>query len=90
MNLVYIGMSRGEKFGAKGRINGHMKKKRNLWTHFSVFEVWDNISKQEIEELEGLFRHFYRKDATANKLNFQRSYKPLRSIRRKSIETWIR
>src|SRR5437868_2510853 len=61
-NVVYIGMARGEKSGAKARLRKHRstKSKAGLWTHFSVFEVWDNVSKQEIEELEGLFRHLYR------------------------------
>ncbi|GAF97179.1 unnamed protein product, partial [marine sediment metagenome] len=34
----------------------------HLWTHFSIFEVWENITENEIKELEGLFRQIYRKD----------------------------
>ena len=92
MNVVYIGMARGESSGAKGRLKSHKRnqKKQKLWTHFSVFEVWDNISKQQIEELEGLFRHIYRKDANANNLNIQRSYKPLGLIKRKSLADWVK
>lgn len=87
-NVVYIGMARGARSGAKGRLRSHREKKKDLWTHFSVFEVWDNISKQQIEELEGLFRHIYRHDSKANQLNIQRSYKPLSSIKRKSADEW--
>lgn len=92
MNVVYIGMARGENSGARARLKAHVKSegKRNLWTHFSVFEVWDNIRKEQIEELEGLFRHLYRKDASANGLNVQRTYKPLGKIRRKSPDAWMR
>jgi hypothetical protein len=88
MDVVYIGMARGEKTGAKGRRQSHKKSKSKKWTHFSVYEVWDNISKQQVEELEGLFRHIYRKDSAANSLNVQGSYGPLLKIRRKSPEEW--
>jgi hypothetical protein len=88
MDVVYVGMARGEESGAKGRLQSHRKNKSKLWTHFSVYEVWDNISKRQVEELEGLFRHIYRFDANANKLNTQKSYKPLLQIRRHSAEDW--
>ena len=55
----------------------HPKKKAGLWTHFSVFEVWDNITQAEVVEPEGLFREIYRQDARANRLNKQRSFKTL-------------
>jgi hypothetical protein len=89
MDVVYVGMARGEQSGAKGRLIAHKRSKPNLWTHFSLYEVWDNITKSQVEELEGLFRQIYRYDSTANKLNVQRTYKPLRAIRRKSAADWI-
>lgn len=88
MNVVYVGMARGEDSGMKGRLVRHRRNKPELWTHFSVFEVWDNISAQEVEELEGLFRHIYRHDTEANQLNTQRRHKPLDAIRRKSADEW--
>jgi hypothetical protein len=88
MNVVYVGMARGEASGIKGRLIKHRKNKPDLWTHFSAFEVWDNISAQEVEELEGLFRHIYRYDTEANSLNAQGSHKPLDLIRRKSVTEW--
>jgi hypothetical protein len=88
MDVVYVGMARGERSGAKGRLIAHKRSKPNLWTHFSVYEVWDNINKSQVEELEGLFRQIYRHDSNANKLNVQRTYKPLRAIHRKSIDDW--
>jgi hypothetical protein len=90
MDVVYIGMARGENTGVKARLQNHKKSKSKLWTHFSVYEVWDNISKEQVEELEGLFRHIYRKDSAANSLNSQKSYRPLLKIRRKSPEEWHR
>jgi hypothetical protein len=86
--VVYIGMARGDKTGVKGRLLKHRRNKAKMWTHFSVFEVWDNITKEQVEELEGFFRHVYRYDPTTLALGKQRSYRPLRRIRRKSAAEW--
>ena len=87
-NVVYVGMARGEKTGIAGRLLSHRRHKAQLWTHFSAYEVWDNIRSEEVEELEGLFRHLYRHDSRANSLNKQRSYRPLNQIRRQSSQDW--
>ncbi|WP_139056517.1 GIY-YIG nuclease family protein [Rheinheimera sp. A13L] len=76
-DVVYVGMARRS---IKERLESHLKSKEGLWSHFSAFEVWDNITDVEIEELEGLFRHLYRFDSNANTLNVQRSYKPLAAV----------
>ena len=89
-NVVYVGMARGEKSGIAGRLLSHKRTKGDLWTHFSAFEVWDNIRMEEVEELEGLFRHLYRHDSRANSLNKQRSYKPLDRVRKQSEGEWER
>ena len=78
-------MARGEKTGIKGRLLKHLSSKADLWTHFSVFEVWDNITGEQIQELEGLFRHMYRRDATANSLNKQNGHGPLHKLRKLSL-----
>lgn len=80
-DVVYVGMAQNS---IKNRLRGHANSlsKWGKWTHFSMFEVWDNISSKEIAELEGLFRHLYRWDSKANSLNVQRSYKPLGRLRR--------
>ena len=89
-DVVYIGMARGEKTGVRGRLWSHMHspKKRGLWTHFSVYEVWDNITSAEVEELEGMFRAIYRKDLKANQINRQRSFKKLRNVRKNKLAEW--
>ena len=82
-NLVYIGMSGKEARGRiKGRLYRHKRNKSKIWTHFSYYEVWDNISDLEIKELEGLFRQLYRFDGRANTLNKQQTHKPLIKVRR--------
>lgn len=89
-DVRYIGMSAGKRFGIKGRLRSHVRSKRkgDEWTHFSVFQVWDNVTDQEIAELEGLARHIYRRDPTASTLNIQRGYKKLRRVRDNKITNW--
>ena len=91
-NVVYIGMAAGTKTASiRGRLRVHRRQKGNLWTHFSAFEVWDNVGEEEVKELEGLFRHIYRKDTRANKLNRQRAFKKLSKVRRDTKkENWMR
>ncbi len=90
-DVRYIGMSRGY-LGIKRRLRSHIKSKRKgkEWTHFSVFEVWDNVTDQEIVELEGFARHIYRRDTIASGLNIQRGYKGLRNprVRNNKISDW--
>ncbi len=87
-DVVYIGMARGLKGGVKSRLRSHRRKKTDLWTHFSVYEVWDNITEGEVEELEGLFRHIYRRDPRANQVNRQRSFKKMKTIRQRQLKKW--
>ena len=76
--------------GIRSRLLSHArsKRKRELWTHFSIFQVWDNITEAEVAELEGLFRHIYRKDTRANRINRQRSFKKLKKVRRNNLSQW--
>jgi hypothetical protein len=88
-DLLYIGMaSAGRRGGIRGRLWSHFKKKGDSWTHFSAFEVWDNIRDEEVAELEGLFRHIYRRDTRANSLNVQRGFRKVRSVRKNDLRKW--
>lgn len=86
-DLVYIGMARRN---IKKRLKVHLKskKKADMWSHFSVFEVWDNISNAEIEELEGLFRYLYKKDSRANQLNKQKGYQKMNKVKNDKLGEW--
>ena len=88
-DVVYVGMARGLKAGMQGRLRSHQRRKGPLWTHFSAFEVWDNIREEEIEELEGLFRHIYQYDARANSLNAQKGYRRLKRVAKQSAKKWL-
>ena len=80
-DVVYVGLSAaGESGHVRRRLRAHVRNKPGLWTHFSVFEVWDNVTEGEIRELEGLFRQIYKRDSRANKLNKQRGFKKFRII----------
>jgi hypothetical protein len=85
-DVVYVGMAR--QGSIRGRLKAHRRKKVGLWTHFSIFQVWDNIRDEEVSELEGLFRHIYRKDTRANRLNVQRSFKKVKKICENDLQLW--
>ncbi|MGH2396426.1 MAG: GIY-YIG nuclease family protein [bacterium] len=94
--VVYIGMARGGEGirhrGIRRRLQGHVRsrRKRDAWTHFSLYEVWPNISDDEVGELEGLLRSIYRKDPRANILNLARGFNPLRKVRENNLKRWQR
>ena len=46
-DVVYVGKSAGKKAGIYARLKAHVKNKRLKWTHFTIFEVHDNITAQE-------------------------------------------
>lgn len=90
-SVVYVGMAAaGRRGGLRARLLAHRRSKRKaaLWTHFSAFEVWDNIRDDEVAELEGLLRHVYRYDPEANKLNLQKGFKKARRVRQNNLKLW--
>jgi hypothetical protein len=88
-DVVYIGMSgRGVVSGIHGRLYNHNKSKLLKWTHFTLFEVHDNVTNAEIKELEGLILCIYRKDSRANKHNVQLRYKPFREVLENKFSKW--
>ena len=88
-NVVYIGMAGADKAGIHGRLNSHSRSKRKIgkWSHFSIFEVHDNITRETIQELEGLVRHIYRSDSKSQQINLQKRFKKFKQIHKK-LNTW--
>jgi hypothetical protein len=75
-DVVYVGMTSD---GMYSRLGQHRRDwLQSEWTHFTIFEVHDNITDEEIRELEGLFRHLYRKDSKTNRHNSQLRHMPFR------------
>ena len=81
LNLAYVGMT-GR--GAKGRLGTHAETKFGQWSHCSLLEVWDNVTREQIEELEALFRHTLRRDANANSLNIQKGSAVFHRLKRET------
>jgi hypothetical protein len=81
--LVYVGMS-GVNGRVAARLRKHAKSLNKDWSHFSYYEVWDNITDAEIAELEGLFLQLSRFDKNTNLQNSQNTHKPLIQLRRKT------
>src|SRR5437667_1131438 len=51
-DVVYVGLGgTGQRGGIRSRLRSHRRTKKGLWTHFSIFQVWDNIRDEEIREL---------------------------------------
>jgi hypothetical protein len=73
-DVVYVGKTNYGMFSRLGRHRRDWLKSK--WTHFTIFEVHDNITDKEIGELEGLFRHMYRKDSKTNRHNSQLRHMP--------------
>lgn len=90
--VVYIGVggvSKDVKSGVGGRIKTHHKTKED-WTHYSFFEVHDNISREEILELEGLFLRIFRHDPRVKLENVQLGSKILRNLSKDSSPAWAK
>ena len=78
------------KGGIRSRLKSHAKSQTKVWSHFSIFKVWENIREDEVEELEGLFREIYRKDKRANRFNKQKKFKKMQMVREDNLGKWKR
>ena len=86
-DLVYIGIAgRGDKphRGINARLNEHRAGKKD-WTHYSFFEVHDNIGGNEILELEGLLLHIFRHDPRIELENKQIGSNKLKRVSGKEV-----
>ena len=91
-HVCYIGVAgvsaTGES-GIRGRLRSHTKsKKLPPWTHYSFFEVHDNISRQEILELEGLLLRIFRHDNRIKLGNAQLGSKVLKRLSSPRNPVW--
>lgn len=85
--VTYVGVAGLGKAGGggvRGRLEGHNAGTKK-WTHFSVFEVHDNITREEIRELEALLLEIFRHDSRIQLANKQKGSKKLYQLRRKSL-----
>ena len=85
-DVDYIGMAASG--GIRSRLRSHKKSQTKIWSHFSIFQVWENVGEEEVQELEGLFREIYRKDRRANRFNKQKKCRKIRDVRVDDLSKW--
>jgi hypothetical protein len=78
----YVGIGGlGNKSAIASRIKSHHKRKPG-WTHFSYFEVHDNISADEIREMEQLLLAIFADDSRIRLTNIQKGSRNFREARK--------
>lgn len=93
--VVYIGVAglgKGGTGGIRGRLQRHNRPKRKKdgkkakeWTHYSMFEMHDNITRDEIRELESLLLAIFRHDRRIALTNKQQGSTRLYRLRRRVL-----
>jgi hypothetical protein len=77
----YIGIGGlGDKSAIGGRIKSHQKRKSE-WTHFSYFEVHDNIGADEIREMEQLLLAIFADDSRIALTNIRKGSRNFKEAR---------
>jgi hypothetical protein len=81
----YIGISGvGERGRIHRRLRSHRRRKAD-WTHFSFFEVHDNITAHEIRELEALLLQIFRDDSRIELANLQTGSRAFTTLRHRKM-----
>lgn len=82
----YIGIAgSGPKGGSiRSRLRSHKRHKKG-WTHFSFFEVHDNVSGEEIREIEALLLQIFRHDPRIQLSNLQTGSRKFRQARMRDL-----
>jgi len=81
--VVYIGVAGIGKTGGGGiqsRLRTHDHRIKH-WSHCSYFEVHDNVTSEEIRELEALLLGIFRDDPRIELTNKQKGTKKLSQLR---------
>jgi hypothetical protein len=84
--VVYLGIAGVGKEGGGGvrsRLKTHHRNKKG-WTHYSAFEVHDNVTREEIREFEALLLGIFRHDPRIGLKNKQKGSKKLYELRKRS------
>lgn len=86
--VVYIGVAGLGASGGGGiraRLKSHAAKIKG-WTHFSYFEVHDNVTREEIRELESLLLAIFRFDSRIQLENKQLGSRKLYKLKLKKTK----
>lgn len=84
--VSYIGISGagGQGGSIRSRLRSHQHRK-DEWTHFSVFEVHDNITGAEIREIEALLLQIFRHDPRIKLSNIQTGSRKFSQTRKTAL-----
>ena len=85
-HVNYIGVAgigKDLRSGIRGRLKSHHRNRKD-WTHYSFFEVHDNITREEIRELESLLLAIFRHDPRISLENKQKGFGNLYQLRKKA------
>jgi len=85
--VFYIGIggvAKEANSGVGGRLRTHDEQKDG-WTHYSLFEVHDNVTREEILEIEQLFLRMFRHDNRIELDNVQLGSKIFKRLSRNSV-----
>jgi hypothetical protein len=85
--VAYLGIAGVGKDGGggiRGRLKRHHTAETIEWTHYSAFEVHDNVTRDEIREFEALLLGIFRHDPRIRLANKQRGSKKLYELRKSS------
>lgn len=81
--LGIAGVGKDGGGGIRGRLKTHHRKKSG-WTHYSAFEVHDNVTREAIREFEALLLGIFRHDGRMELANKQKGSKKLYELRKSS------
>jgi hypothetical protein len=70
--------------GIRARLKSHDSRKPE-WTHFSMFEVHDNVTRDEIRDLESLLLGIFRHDDRIRLSNKQIGSRKLYELRKATL-----
>lgn len=89
--VVYIGVAglgQVVKQGIAGRLRAHDRRmKKGRWSHYSFMEVHDNVTRDDIRELESLLLSIFRHDSRIKLENIQKSSRTLYKLRQRRMWT---
>jgi hypothetical protein len=87
--VVYIGVAGlGQKLkqGIAGRLRSHDRDMaRSRWNHYSFMEVHDNVTREDLRELESLLLSIFRHDSRIKLANVQKSSRTLYKLRQRKM-----
>jgi hypothetical protein len=87
--VVYIGVAglgQVVKQGIGGRLRSHDRQMKNgRWSHYSFMEVHDNVTRDDLRELESLLLSIFRHDSRIKLANIQKSSRTLYKLRQRKM-----